>query len=102
MGLLEDLKMPLLNSDFVIILEFVKCQHCLKKIVFSNAFFFIHTYTHAQFEQLHKHIQKRNKSIKVVHTKTISRYKIVWYIQETNKKQEKEKETKKGCQLIKY
>ena len=43
-------------------------------------FFFIHTYTHAQFEQLHKHIQKRNKSIKVVHTKTISRYKIVWYI----------------------
>ena len=31
-------------------------------------FFSIHTYTHAQFEQLHKYIQKRNKIYKKWYT----------------------------------
>ena len=30
----------------------------------KTGFFSIHTYTHVQFEQLHKYIQKRNKIYK--------------------------------------
>ena len=36
----------------------MKCNAILQKKKF---FFSIHTYTHVQFEQLHKYIQKRNK-----------------------------------------
>ena len=44
-------------------------------------FFSIHRYTHMQFEKLLKYIQQRNKIYKKWYTKkTISRYKLVWYI----------------------
>ena len=56
-------------------------------------FFSIHTYTHVQFEQLHKYIQKRNKIYKK------------WYTQKQSpdiklfgifRKQKKIKRTQKG------
>ena len=46
-------------------------------------FFSIHTYTHVQFEQLHKCLQNRNKIYKKCYTHKyldISRYKTTWYI----------------------
>ena len=38
------------------------------QMVFFFFFFSIHTYTHVQFEQLHKYIQKRNKIYKKWYT----------------------------------
>ena len=63
--------------------------HCLEnhKSLSKTFFFFflnyfsIHTYTHVQFEQLHKYIQNRNKIYKKWYTQEQSLdIKIVWYI----------------------
>ena len=37
-------------------------------MVVINIFFSIHTYTHVQFEQLHRYTQKRNKIYKKWYT----------------------------------
>ena len=63
----------------------------LQKSVWENFFFSIHTYTHVQFEQLHKYIQKRNKIYKKWYTQKQSLDIKLFGIsrKQTNKKNKK-------------
>ena len=68
-----------------------------------RSFFSIHTYTHVQFEQLHKYIQNRNKIYKKWYTQKQSLDIKLFGISRKQKKKiyiyiyKKKKETKRGC-----
>ena len=61
------------------------------RMVVINIFFSIHTYTHVQFEQLHRYTQKRNKIYKKWYTQKQSLDIKLFGIFRKQKKKEKEK-----------
>ena len=65
-----------------------------------RSFFSIHTYTHVQFEQLHKYIQNRNKIYKKWYTQKQSLDIKLFGISRKQKKINKKKQ--KGMLAQKY
>ena len=62
-------------------------------VFFFFFFFSIHTYTHVQFEQLHKYIQKRNKIYKKWYTQKQSLdIKLFGISRKQTKKKKKKKQ----------
>ena len=76
----------------------IKISEYRKNCVTSNGFLFffffsIHTYTHVQFEQLHKYIQKRNKIYKKWYTQKQSLdIKLFGISRKQTKKKKKKKQ----------
>ena len=68
------------------------CKHLMSNTRECH-FFSIHTYTHVQFEQLHKYIQKRNKIYKKWYTQKQSLDIKLFGI---SRKQKKHKNKQKG------
>ena len=68
MDSLEDLKMPLLNSDFVIIFRSRKMLVLLKKDSIFECFFFL--FIHIQMHSLNDYINTYKKEIKSIKSGT--------------------------------